>query len=559
MNTQRHKSRHGLFVTLFLLMTLFVSVGFAGVADPRLNQGPKPVAEGASVMVSTQLPIVTETALAVLEAGGNAVDAMITATFLQHVVDYHQVSHFGTMSGIFYEAKTGEYHVISGVGTRPLASRCGEGDPSKVSIGGVVRAMGALADRWGTMDWSEYLQPAIQAASDGVEMSSFMYGVNYKLMQTGESGGLIDNPEARDFYMPEGFLVPVGERWQMPALADHLRQLAAEGPGYMYEGEWADKFVKAARAGGHCVAPEDLAEYEVQWQAPVRFNYRGHSMVASAPPDTGGAFVGLSLNMLQHFDLASRPHYSESAETLEIMARVFGRASEETRRMINDPLAMQVPTDIWVSPEYGEMAANIVKASMRQPGVSLSASEASLSDEVMTLGSDHNVIVDAEGNWFSVLHTGHGGAPGVLVDGVRATGSTARALTQGPGRRLVLPITALMIEKEGKPWLAMGTPGMPPQPVTQVLTNILDWGMHPADAAAQPRFWAWLGNEPGIRIESRISDDVRAGIRASGLSLSDLGPYYWSTGSMQIIWRDEETGRLYGSSDPRRLGWPGGY
>lgn len=282
-------------------------------------------------------------------------------------------------------------------------------------------------------------------------------------------------------------------------------------------------------------------------------------MVASAPPDTGGAFVGLSLNMLQHFDLASRPHYSESAETLEIMARVFGRASEETRRMINDPLAMQVPTDIWVSPEYGEMAANIVKASMRQPGVSLSASEASLSDEVMTLGSDHNVIVDAEGNWFSVLHTGHGGAPGVLVDGVRATGSTARALTQGPGRRLVLPITALMIEKEGKPWLAMGTPGMPPQPVTQVLTNILDWGMHPADAAAQPRFWAWLGNEPGIRIESRISDDVRAGIRASGLSLSDLGPYYWSTGSMQIIWRDDETGRLYGSSDPRRLGWPGGY
>lgn len=528
-------------------------------ADPRLNQGAKPIAEGQRAMVSTQLPIVTETALAVLERGGNAVDAMITATFLQHVVDYHQVSHFGTMSGIYYEAATGEYHVISGVGVRPLAHRCGEGDPSKVSIGGVVRAMGALAERWGTMEWSEYLKPAIQAATEGVEMSSFMYGINYNLMQTGESGGLINNPHARDVYMPDGFLVPVGERWKMPALAEHLTQLAAQGPDYMYEGEWAEKFVTAARAKGHCVAIEDLAEYEVQWQEPVRFTYNGHSMVGSAPPDTGGAFVGLSLNMLQHFDLAERPHYSESAETLEIMARVLGRASEETRRMINDPLAMQVPTEIWTSPEYGQMAAEIVKSSMRQPGVSLSAPAKDSAEEAMTLGSDHNVIVDEQGNWFSVLHTGHGGAPGVMIDGVRATGSTARAFTEGPGRRLVLPITALMIEKDGKPWLAMGTPGMPPQPVTQVLTNILDWGMHPAEAASKPRFWAWLGNEPGIRIESRISDEVRAGIRASGLSLEDLGPYYWSTGSMQIIWRDEESGMLYGVSDPRRLGWPAGF
>ena len=543
---------------LGLMASLLILATSAGANDRRLNQGPKPIAEGDSVMVSTQLPIVTETALAVLENGGNAVDAMITATFLQHVVDYHQVSHFGTMSGIYYEAATGEYHVISGVGMRPLASRCGSGDPSRVSIGGVVRAMGALAERWGTLEWSEYLQPAIQAATEGVEMSSFMYGINYNLMQTGDSGGLIDNPQARAFYMPDGFLVPVGERWKMPVLAEHLERLAEEGPDYMYEGAWADKFVAAAKSKGHCVAKEDLSEYEVQWQEPVRFSYHGHSMVGSAPPDTGGAFVGLSLNMLQHFDLAERPHYAQSAETLEIMARVFGRASEETRRMVNDPMSMQVPIEVWTSKVYGEMAANIVQSSMRQPGVSLSAPSQNEDEEAMTLGSNHNVIVDAEGNWFSVLHTGHGGAPGVLVDGVRATGSTARAFVEGPGRRLVLPITALMIEKEGRPWLAMGTPGMPPQPVTQVLTNILDWGMHPADAASQPRFWAWLGNEPGIRIESRIDAEVRAGIKASGLSLSDLGPYYWSTGSMQIVWRDEETGRLYGVSDPRRLGWPAG-
>lgn len=528
-------------------------------AEPHLNQGPKPTATGESVMVSTQLPIVTETALEILRNGGNAVDAMITATFLQHVVDYHQVSHFGTMSGIYFEASTGKYHVISGVGQRPLASRCGKGDPSAVSIGGVVRAMDALAQRWGTLDWADYLAPAIAAAEAGVQVSSFMYGINYHSMQTGQEGSLVSNSDARDFYMPDGFLVPVGERWKMPALAEHLRGLAEHGADYMYTGAWAEKFVEAARAGGHCVAREDLAEYEVQWQEPVRFQYGEHSLIGSAPPDTGGAFVGLSLNMLQHFDLAGRAHYSESAETLEIMARVFGRASDETRLAINDPLAMQVPLDVWTDPAYGEMAASLVSQTMRQPGVSLAAPAPTRGESPEAMGSDHNVIVDAEGNWFSVLHTGHGGAPGVFIDGVAATGSTARAFVEGPGRRLVLPITAIMIERDGIPWLAMGSPGMPPQPVTQVLVNILDWGMHPADAAAAPRFWAWRNNEARIDIESRIGDDVRAGIRKSGLSLHDLGPYFWSTGSMQIVWRDPDTGRLHGATDPRRLGWAEGY
>lgn len=544
-------------IAIFLL-SLVVPAAVAQ-ADPRLNQGPKPGAAGDSVMVSTQLPIVTEAALDVLRNGGNAVDAMITSVFLQHVVDYHQVSHFGTMSAIYFEAETARYHVISGVGQRPLASRCGKGDPSAVSVGGVVRALAALADRWGTLDWADYLAPAIAAADEGVEVSSFMYGINYHSLQTGQENSLIGNAAARDFYMPDGFLVPVGERWKMPALAEHLQALAEQGADYMYTGAWAEKFVEAARSGGHCVAPEDLAEYQVQWQEPVRFRYGEHTLVGSAPPDTGGAFVGLSLNMLEHFDLAERDHYSESAETLEIMARVFGRASDETRLAINDPLAMQVPIDVWTDPVYGEMAANLVRQTLRQPGVRLAAPDSKTGEAPESMGSDHNVIVDADGNWFSLLHTGHGGAPGVFIDGVAASGSTARAFTEGPGRRLVLPITAVMVERDGSPWLAMGSPGMPPQPVTQVLVNILDWGMDPIDAAAAPRFWAWRNNQARIDIESRISDEVRAGIRQSGLVLNDLGPYFWSTGSMQIVWRDAATGRLHGATDPRRLGWAEGY
>lgn len=537
-----------------LIAFFATGIAMAQGLDPRLNQGAKLSAEGDRMMVATQLPIVTETALEVMRHGGNAIDAMITATLLQHVVDYHQVSHFGTASGIIYEASTGEYHVISGVGTRPLASRCGTGDPSQVSIGGTIRALGALAERWGTLQWADYVAPAIAAAEEGVEVSAFMYGINYQSLQSGQSGSLIGNAEARQFYMPDGHLVRPGQRWQMPALADHLRQLADHGPDYMYTGAWAEKFVHQARAAGHCVAPEDLAEYEVQWQEPVRFQYGEHQLLGSAPPDTGGAVVGLNLNMLQHFNLADRAHYSESAETLEIMARVMGRAQAVTQHAIQDPLAMQVPLSVWLSPEYGAMAAETVRQSRPHQGVELATVSNEPPPAEPVMGSNHNVIVDAEGNWFSWLHTGHGGAPGIFIDGVAAVGSSARAHVAGPGRRLVLPITAIMIERDGEPWLAMGTPGSPPQPVTQVLVNMLDWQLSPQAAADAPRFWAWRGNQARIEIESRLDDGVREGMRAAGIAVEELGDYYWSTGSMQIIWRDEN-GRLHGVTDPRRLGW----
>jgi gamma-glutamyltranspeptidase/glutathione hydrolase len=496
---------------------------------------------------------------------------MVTAVFLQHVNDFHQVSHFGAMSAIGYDAESGKYYAINAVSERPRAARSGDGDPSKVAIGGVVRGLEALANRFGTRDWASYVQPAIQSAEEGVMVTSFMYGINYALM---EDGGLLENEQAREAYMPEGHLVPVGKRWKRPKLAETLRKVAAEGADYLYTGAWGQKFVKAANKKGFRVSIEDMAEYEPKWDEPVRFSYRGYDMFGSPAPDTGGLVVGTNLNVLENFDLKTMGHYAESPETLEVMARAFGFVSDNTRWGIRDPLAFRIPSELWLSKNFGKVGAEYVKNTMLLPNVNLKpAAETTASLEASSgplfkttegqdhayLGSNHNVIVDEKGNWISMLHTGHGGAPGIFIDGVRATGSSARALTTGPGRRLVLPITAIMIAKDGQPWLAMGTPGSPPQPVTEVLVNILDFGMHPKDAADAPRFWAARGEDREIRIESRIAKDVRDGMAARGIKVKDIGTYNWHTGSMQIVWRDLETGKLHGVTDPRRLGVVLGY
>ena len=113
--------------------------------------------------------------------------------------------------------------------------------------------------------------------------------------------------------------------------------------------------------------------------------------------------------------------------------------------------------------------------------------------------------------------------------------------------------------KDGKPWLSLGSPGVPPQPVSQVLVNIIDFGMHPKDAAAAVRFFAYRTSDRVLAIDSRISEKVRKEMKARGIKVEELGPYNWHTGSMQIIWRDPETGKLHGVSDPRRLGHAAGF
>lgn len=537
-----------------------------GVTDPAsaaLNQGPKDEAVAEHGMVTTQLQSSTLAALEVLENGGNAVDAALTALFVQQVHDYHMVFLFGSMSALYYDAATDQVYALNAVGARPdaarLAARGVAGDPSKVAVGGTVRGAEALAERFGTRPWKELLQPAVEAAEEGAIVTSFMYGLNFALFEVGMLGDLRENDEARAFYMPEGHLVGVGQRWKMPALAETLRALAEHGADHMYSGAWGQRFVEEATERGHAVVIDDLADYQAEWRQPTRFSYGGVDFHGSPPPDTGGLEVGYFLNVLSNFDLAKSGHYSESPVTLEVMARVFDRGRRDMEGVIRDPLTWNLPERLWLDPEYGEMGAEYVRQTMPRfdlkPGSNDEADGATPS-VTADLGSDHIVVVDRFGNWLSMLHTIHGGAPGVFVDGVRATGSELGGIPHGEGRRLALPITGLIATRLGKPWLAMGTPGYPPQPVTQVLVNILDFGMDPKAAAEAPRFWHHGGEQ--IQAETRIHADVRAALERRGWTFENLGDWNYHTGSMQIVWRDRQ-GRLHGVTDPRRLGYAKGH
>jgi gamma-glutamyltranspeptidase / glutathione hydrolase len=534
-------------------------------------------------MVSSQTRAGTEAALAVLENGGNAADAAITLTLLEGVLEPHQNHLFGSMTGIYYDAAKNEYQAFNGYIERPLEGRCGSGDATKVAIGGKMPVLRDLASRYGSQPWASYVEPAIAAAENGVEMTSFMYGVIFT--SWGTDNFIRGNPEARAFYMPDGHLVPVGERWKMPALASTLRKLQAD-PDHMVSGEFVQGFIDKARAKGGCISLADYADYEVLWQAPVRFNYRDHEIISEPPPVAGGTMLAYNLNILQHLPLQASGHYTQSIDGFELLARTLARVENEVRWSIADPRQFTVPTDIWLSAEYGKLSAQIIQQTLPKSALTApSAPETARLDGGADIGkaalpgtdpqqlesSNHSVIVDSQGNWITFLHTMHGGMEGIFHEGVGATGSGRFTHTRGAGRRASTHVTATFVAKDGKPVMAMGSPGQPNQPITQALVSILDFGMTPVEAIEAPKFWAYqhLGPNDGnqisrdfhnyvtVQMESRMDDSVRKGIPLRGMKAFERGDYMWNVGSIQMVWREAD-GSLRGTSDPRRLGYAAG-
>jgi len=546
------------------------------------TQGPKPVAEGKKAMVSTQHPEVTKVALEVMRDGGNAVDATITASIFQCVVQPHMSCLSGTVDFLYWDESTSRAYYLNSVAEFPEGLPPFAPNPNSnlvAAIPGFMPGIMALAEKFGTMPWSYYVKPAIEAAERGVVMTSFMYGT------LATSRALTYFPSARKFYLPNGFLVPVGERWKMPDLAVTLRRLAEEGAEYFTKGDWAKHLVEVGNEIGWMITMEHMAAYEPRWLEPLRFTFRGYEMLGNPPPQMGGLTVAYFLGVLEEFDLKKMGHYTESAETLALAAQMFYRFWHELDPLIQDPLSYRVPTEVFLSKDYQRMVAQILRYSAPTMDLtqnvklrsSVAARIASGLQEIHYVNSCHNCLVDPEGNWVTMMHTGNGGGiPGVVVDGVPGQGGSNNAVCMGSGRRIRSHINPIMVMREGYPYMALGSPGDVAHNVPTVLLNIFGFDIDPYAAIDAPRFhptpkptgMLWAGGVVSVQggrerwtldVESRLHQEVIAGLAKLGIEVRPLGKYNWHLGSMQIVWWDEEMGMLKGATDPRRLGHAEGF
>lgn len=551
------------------------------------RQGPKEVVRGKRAVASSQHPIVTQTMLDVLKSGGNAMDAVIAGAITQATVQIDMTNHTGTVSCIYWDAKTGTAHYLNSMGTlhpdlppmRPYPPGIGglaAGSPM-ACIPGFMPGMAAMHARFGSKPWASLVEPAIPWAEEGFPVDEFTRAVlEYELE------GNTYFPAMRALYAPNGFTPSIGEKLRNPALAKTLRRLADEGPEYFTKGDWARHFVELANRLGWPIKLEDLSANPPRWTEPLRYEYKGYEILQPAPPERQGVYCSIVLGILKHLDVSSLGHYSESADSLYYMAHALRRAHFELG-LLHDPQFFDVPLDVWLSDDYHARLAQILKRSRPKGGVDLTrhieltTSKAQLeafgwsssgpdTKPPQPAGSAELTCVDAQGNWVQMMNTlQSGGIPGMVCDGVPMNGSHAafdmNSAIAGwlglPGSRMRSVMSNTMLLRDGKPVHSLGSPGNVHCTVPQMISNVLDYSYSPYEAAVLPRMLP-MRDDYTIRIESRIPQRVMRDLARLGVKLGPLPPYDFHMGSYQQAWRDPATGLLNASTDPRRAGRAGG-
>jgi len=556
------------------ILTLWANVGYT----QRAEQGPKPVAKAAEVMASSSHPRVTRAILEVLHDGGNAVDAMLTAIPLQHVIEPQMSTLAGGMGGLIYWAETGELiyldaeldHTVNAPAARSMArpQEIEITSGQRIGVPGTVPGLAAAAERYGTRPWKDYFGPAIEAASSGFTMYSFLYGEMYDAFER-----LGAHPASRAKWMPDGFLLPVGDTVRQPGLAQTLTHLANEGPEYFTEGPWAEHFVDEVNRTGGQITLEELSAYKARWVEPLQFSYKGHQLFGAPPASTAGVLNGMIFNILEQTDLEAMGHYTTSAESLYLIRKAYEQAELFTNSFIGDPNTLEIPARTLLSKEFGRQLATLIaesrprlsphnsEAAVGAPSIKESYDESAFRPHMYT-DTNHLVIVDKDGNWVSMTHTVYGDTfgTGLSVDGVGAnSGNTFPGVGTGNGRRVITPFPALMaVDDNGEPWLALGSPGLSSRAVALTLINLIGYGLSPYESVDAPRFQGY-GRYDKLHVESRLPQDVLDGLEDRGVQMQLSAPYNWHMGSIQLISRDAETGELTGVADPRRAGHAEGY
>lgn len=548
--------------------------------------GPKPVVSGDRAVCSSSQPIVTQAMLEVMRHGGNAVDAAIAGCLLQAVIEPHMTNHAGSALFLYWDAASQKAYMLNGAGTlvpdlppfRPIPGIgirfASEGHNPCACIPGFMPALGEMHRRFASQSWHDLCQPALEQARQGHIVTSFEYGV-----LTEELRFIAYFPSGRELFTPRGFLPEVGDLFPNPALAETLRRTSLEGPEYFTQGDWAKHFVQKANQMGWPITMGHMIAIPPRWQEPLRYPYKGHEIIQFSPPERTGIFTAFVLGILSNFDLPALGHYTQSAESLYLMAHALRRAHWELG-LLQDPRTFYVPIDVWLSPEYQRLTAQTIWES--RPKIDLTNhlclvhGSAAIDESGYAqiepppqhppVGSCELSIVDPFGNWLQMMNTLQGGGiPGVVVDGVPMVGSHARATLlddiagffTGDGRIKSI-VGSTFVLKEGLPWLALGTPGNVYGTMPQVLSSILDFDMPPDQASDLPRMDP-LRDDYVLEIESRLSQTVIAGLARMGILVRPLPMYDYNMGSFQVCWRDPTTGRLSSYADPRRAGMAAGF
>ncbi|WP_306061380.1 gamma-glutamyltransferase [Natronococcus wangiae] len=513
-------------------------------------------------MVATSHPLAAQVGVQTLRDGGNAVDAAIATAVMLNLVEPHMTSIAGDMFALTHF--DGEYKALNGSGRSSAAAdidtyrqrteESEDGEPIVPTEGGLpVTVPGALdgfyqlSDRYGTLEFEDLLQPAIEYARDGVPVSE------YVAAQWEAAAPRVSEFESfAETFLINGEPPKPEQTFTNPDFADSLERIASEGIETVYGGEFGAEIVEAVQAHDGVLELSDLENHESTWGDPISTEYRGIE-VLEHPPNTQGVVALQALNILENFDISTS---TADPDRLHRLIEAVKIAFADAYEYVSDPEKVDIPIETMLSPKYGEQRATEIG-----PEVGNYEPRADRQSDTVYL-----TVVDGDGNAVSLINSGYWPfASGIVVGGfpLQNRGSSfslcpgdANALE--PRKRPFHTLVPAMLAEDGKFRASFGVMGgdMQPQGHVQVVANLIDSGLNPQAALDAPRFRFIEDHEVTLettRLPSETIDELRARghdvLTEEAYFEPDAGHY----GGAQFIYRNED-GTLIGASEPRRDG-----
>jgi gamma-glutamyltranspeptidase/glutathione hydrolase len=513
--------------------------------------------------------------LAVLQEGGNAVDAAVATGFAMAVT----LPRAGNIGGggfmMIHDAATQQTFALDYRETAPAAASrdmfldsSGEADPEQsryseqaVGVPGTVAGLLEAHRRFGSLPLYRLLTPAVNLARDGFLVSPALAND----LKSVHASGRFNAAAKAVFFDQKGAPFPTGSLLKQPDLAETLMRIRDLGRTGFYKGKTAELIVAALSNKRKAMSLTDLESYEPVWRDPVEGTFRGYTIRSMPPPSSGGLHLIQMLQILELFPLAEWGH--NSAKTIHHLTETMKRAYADRSQYLGDPDYFEVPQGALLSDEYRDLLIASINPDKPTPSKAIAPGNLPPIESPQTT---HFSIIDRAGNAVSNTYTlNFSFGSGIMAEGsgillnnemddfsakpgvpnaYGLIGGEANAIA--PGKRMLSSMTPTLVLRNGEVYLATGSPGGSRiiTTVLQVILNSIEFGMNVAEAASAPRVHhQWLPDT--LFIERGFPADTQQLLREMGYTLTTDG----TIGSVQSVQRSPG-GSLNGASDPRRSG-----
>jgi gamma-glutamyltranspeptidase/glutathione hydrolase len=519
----------------------------------------RPLVMGTHWMITADHSIAAQAGASVLEAGGNAVDAAVAASMVMAVVRPHMCGIGGDLFMLVHSGKKGSFEALNASGRSSAKAtidafkergydKIPETGILTATVPGVLAGWQAALDRYGSMAFDSLLTPALSYAQNGFPVYRELIGA----IEERKSLLLAEGPPG-EVFIPGGRIPTIGERLRNPLLAQSFRVLINDGPDAFYKGPLGEALVEYSQRKGGFFSEQDLAEYQVTWEAPLTADYRGFT-IATQPPNSQGIALLMQAIMLEHFPLSDLA--PDSPELVHLMVEAKKLAFADRDAYVCDPFFQPVPVEQMLS--AAQARARILLMDKEK------SSSAFPPRDFSTAGQDtvYLTVVDRDLNAVSLIQSifeTFGSCAMVPKTGMvlhnRGRGFTLDRNHPNrlePRKRPYHTLHPAMILKDGLPYIVFGTPGADGQTQTniQLIVGMLDHGADPQQANEAPR---WRSNPDGtLMIENRFPQSTLKSLEGMGHRLQVLEPYAEIMGSSQAIMIDRQNNVLQAGADPRR-------